>query len=137
MRFWIFLTASLLSSFGFYLNVGEIVVLLIESWWVGLLALLSSIYAWTVYIAMGAAWIARETIPRMWTITGTLAALLALNGGGSAFVLGKRYSPVIMLLHAAPVMPAIFMATWMTIFQLRSTKAHTPTTQTPSTPNSH
>ena len=87
---------------------------------------------------MGAAWILDRSgnhSPKL-DVHRDPRGAVALNGGGSSFGLGKAYSPVIMLLHAAPVMPAILMATWMTIFHLRSAKAHVPTNRTPSTPNS-
>lgn len=123
MRAWIFFTATVLSAAGFYFNFVEVLHFLLQAWWAGLLLLVTSVYAWIAYFAMGSAWIAREAISRVWPTTGTLAALLALNGGGSAFVMGKAYSPIIMLLQAAPVMPAVLMAAWMTITYLRPAKA--------------
>jgi hypothetical protein len=108
-----------LSAAGFYFNLIEILTFLFLTWWEGLLLLVTSVYAWIAYFAMGFAWIGRQPISRVWPTTGTLAALLALNGGGSAFTLGKAYSPSIVLLHAAFVMPAVLMAAWMTITQTR------------------
>lgn len=119
-RLSIFLAATLLSLFGFFLNVGAFFSFLGSGLILaGASLFLCSIYAWVAYFVIGHAWIYQRRISLIWVGSGTVAGLLALNGGG-AFFFADNYSPKAMVVPALSVLPALLFVAWACLYQLRS-----------------
>ena len=123
MRATLFIIATVLSSFGMLQNFVAISVIGEDNNMAGIAFLCTSLYAWFSYFVMGMAWIRNEPAALLWPISGTLAGLLALNGGGS-FFLSDHYSPAVMLIPAAFVSPAIIMSLWLVIYHLGAQQQH-------------
>ncbi len=115
----VFLIATLLSAAGMLVNFLACMALIgsgsILAWGA---FFSSSCYAWIAYFAIGVNWVEGRQIGKRWLFSGTLAAVLALNAGGS-FLFMKDYSPSIMLIPALLVSPAILVTIWGMAFQLR------------------
>ena len=118
MRRSLFFAATALSSFGVYENIVAVTVVGHDyGIGAGLFFLLTSLCAWIAYGVMGMAWIHEQTIAKFWPVAGTSAGLLALNGGGTLFF-SASYSPLVMVVPAIVVSPAIAMAVWMVWYHL-------------------
>lgn len=96
--------------------------------WFVTLSGLFGVIAWIAYFRMGLAWMDNVRLGWIWPSTGTIAALLALNGGGASF-LSHEYSPKLMLGPATFTFPAILLAVWMVFFHFRRKRNPPPDPQ--------
>lgn len=125
MRFLIFWLCTLLSGYGIMATASLVLVAMFAlishsgriDWFVTLSGLFGAI-AWIAYFRMGLAWIDDVRLGWTWPSIGTIAAVLALNGGGTLF-LTEEYSPKLMLGPVAFTSPAIFAAIWMVFYHFR------------------
>ncbi len=143
-RGWIFLIATVLSFFGMLANALEIFALLTQKkdWPWGVSQLVASVFAWSAYFAMGDAWTSRGRMRRGRLIAGTIAALVALSGGG-AFLFEPTDSmgtskwlviALALMMHAAYVLPAVLLAIWMLVSLTRAERRRVTCTAQPSDP---
>lgn len=124
MRIFIFALCTLVSGIGLLSSAMQLMAAIEKiistgsiDWFLTLSGSVGA-FAWIAYFRMGIAWIREVRLGWLWPSLGTIAGVLALNGGGAAFF-HEGYSPWIMFALALYTFPAIILAIWMAGYHVR------------------